>query len=202
MSPEDDELAAWRASWQALGDTEDLAADLALRAKRDARLLHRAAAAQVLASALAILGASALALRSSGRPENLVLLALIALFCGVWLALFFSSRASVFASDAEGLDAFVRLTRKRLAVELRWCTTARRATAALCVALAPWGGWLLWRRWDLYAEEPWRAVVGFGGAALVVGLVVWGLGHRERGLREVQRRLEERLDQASLRQAA
>jgi hypothetical protein len=131
-----------------------------------------------------------LIVRTHGAAEVEAITGLILLFNGAWLAHYLGVRADLFATSGEGVDAFVALTRKRLAVERRWMRIARRWTLVICAAVVPVLVWILAVRWDRYLQEPWRGVVGVGVAASIfVGVFVW-MGHKDRKLRTEQERFE------------
>jgi len=179
----DAELAAWRGEWQSLGGKDDLAAELVARARKDGKRLRRGAAGEVLASIFSTSFCLWLVIRSHGSPQIVAMTAIILLFNGAWLTSFFTVRAGLFMSSGEGVDAFVELTRTRLAAQLVWTRIARRWTLVIGVALVPWGIWMFLAHEEHYLAEPWRAVVGFGGAAGIFAAVYAWVGIKARKLR-------------------
>jgi hypothetical protein len=171
-SNEDPELAAWRGEWQGLGGTEDFAAQLVARARKDGRRLRRSAAVEVTAAALSSTFAIWLVVHRRGALEAVLLMALILLFNGAILAHFFTVRAGTFASSGDGVEAFVALTRRRFRTQKRWAGYARRWLLVLLVAVVPWAALMLHAHWDGYAAQPWRGVVGFGGIFVIAGGVL------------------------------
>jgi hypothetical protein len=198
MKNEDEELGRWRAEWQALGGKDDLATKLVARAVSDGRRLRRNAAVEVLASACVISFFVWRVLRSHGSPQDVVLTALISLFIGAWLTHFFTVRADLFGSSAEGVEAFIALTRRRLGAELKWARAARRWTLALSVLLLPWEVWMFLAHQDFYAAAPWRAVVGFGGIAVILACVYVGTLRKERKLRAEEEAFERNVTDVEL----
>lgn len=179
----DTELSAWRSEWQTLGGQEDLAAQLVARAAKDGRKMRRAAAIEVLAAVFSSSVCLWLVVRFHGSLQVTAMTAIILLFNGGWLTHFFTLRAQLFRSSGEGLEPFVELTRKRLATELRWARFARQWMLALAIPLVPWAIWVFAARREAYMAAPWRAVVGFGGAAAIfAGTLVW-TRRKERRLR-------------------
>lgn len=166
--PDDPELAMWRAEWQALGGSENFAAQLVVRARKDGRRMRFSAAGEIGAAILATSVCAWLIVKSHGEPEDVVMTVFIVLFLGAWLTQFFTLRAGTFAASGEGVEAFVALTRRRLVTQRRWTRYAERWTALLAVAVVPWAAWVLHGHWAAYAAQPWRGVVGVGGAAVIL----------------------------------
>lgn len=189
MSDENDrttderELATWRGEWEALGGSEHLASELVARAAKDGKRLHRSAAAEVLAATFSSTVCAWLAVRTHGALEVVTMSGFVLLFNGAWLTHFFTMRAGLFAPSAEGVEAFVALTRKRLTTELRWARAARLWTAAIAVPMVPWCLWVFLAHREAYLAAPWRAVVGFGGVVVILAGVLLYLRNRERKLR-------------------
>lgn len=186
----DNELSTWRAEWQALGGRDDLATKLVARAAKDGRRMRRAAAGEVLGAAFSTSLCLWFVLRSHGSPEIVAMTAVILLFNGAWLTHFFTMRADLFAPSAEGVDAFVALTRRRMATEQKWARAARRWTIAVSVLLLPWAVWVFLAHEDAYLARPSSAVIGFGGAAAIFAGVYYFTLRKERKLRAESARFE------------
>ncbi len=170
------ELASWRSEWQSLGGREDLARELAERARKDGQRIRRAAALEISATAVATAFCVWFLAKSKGAPIVVALSVVILVFNGVWLTRLFTLREGTMrgVSPGEGLDAFVELTRRRIADDLRWNRFSRGATQVLATFIALWCAWAFVQGYSFYAAEPWRGVVGFGGAAAILGgLFVW-----------------------------
>ena len=199
MSHEDDqELTRWRGEWQALGGKDDLAGRLVARAAKDGKRMRRAALGEVLAVVLSTSICVWLIVRMHGALDVVVMTGLILLFNGAWLTHFFTLRANLFGPSGEGVDAFVALTRSRLATELRWARFARLWMLGLVVPLVPWGIWVLIAHREAYRAAPWRAVVGFGtAAAIFIGVYFW-TRHKERQLRAEEEAFERHVAGAQL----
>jgi hypothetical protein len=170
----DAELSSWRGEWQTLGGKDDLAAELVARAAKDGKRMRAGAVREVLAATFSTGVCSWLVVRSHGELEVVVMTAFILLFNGAWLTHFFTVRADLFRTSGEGVESFVALTRKRLATEHRWVVAARRWTLALMVPLVPWSIWVFIAHRDAYMTAPWRAIAGFGTAAVIlIGVLLW-----------------------------
>ncbi len=171
---EDAELTSWRGEWQGLGGSEDFAAQLVARARKDGRKLRLSAAAEVLAATISTTVCVWLLARSRGSPEVIAMTAFILPFNGAWLTHFFTVRAGTFTAIGAGVDDFVALTRRRLVTQRKWMVQARRWTSAIAVAVVPWAVWVLYTHREAYAREPWRGVVGFGTVVVILaGVYAW-----------------------------
>lgn len=170
----DAELSTWRGEWQGLGGSEDFAAQLVARARKDGRKLRLSAAAEVLAALFSTTVCLWLLARSHGSPEVIAMTALILPFNGAWLTHFFTARAGTFDALGASVGDFITLTRQRLATQRKWMAQARRWTIAIGIAIVPWALWVLYAHRDAYAREPWRGVVGFGTIAVILaGVLAW-----------------------------
>lgn len=187
---QDPELSAWRSEWQSLGGREDFAAALVARAAKDRRRIRRVVAREVLAGLLSSVAFCGIMVRSRGAPEVVAIFGFSLVFIGSWLTYLLTLRADFFAGSGEGVEAFVALTRRRLAIEGRWLRFAERWTLALGAAILPWGVWFFAVHREQYLAEPWRAVVGFGGiAAILAGVFLW-MRRKQRKLRVEERAFE------------
>ena len=163
----DVELAGGRKEWASLGGRDEIAKELAVRVVKDGRRISRGIAIELAAGALATGTCVWMLARSRGELVTVVLCAAILIFVGVWCTRLLTLRKGTIAAADTGLDAFIELTRRRLEDDLRWSAFSKRAMVAMSIFVVPWGVWAVVARWELYRAEPWRAVVGFGGAALV-----------------------------------
>lgn len=185
---EDKELETWKTEWQSLGGRERLAEELAGRVAKDGKRLRRALAREVVAGVVAVGLSVWLVARTHGELVSAVACAGIVLFTGIWLTRLFWVYEGSLRSPGTGLDAFMDLTRCRLADDLKWIAFSRRATQILAIAIVPWGIWAFVRRYAMYRDEPWRAVVGFGSVALILtGLFVWYRGKQRKLVAELER---------------
>ncbi|MBL9112477.1 MAG: hypothetical protein JNM74_24530 [Myxococcales bacterium] len=179
----DQELEAWRAEWQSLGGREGLAQELAGRVGRDGQRIRRGVALEIAGGAFATALSVWLVVRARGELVVSVVCAGILLFVGVWVTRIVTLRQGTFDTMGSGLDAFVALTRRRADDDVRWGRFAMRAMQVLAALLVPWGVWAFVARYALYRAEPWRAVVGFGTAAVILAAsLVW----QRRKLRKVE----------------
>lgn len=194
----DAELLSWREEWQSLGGQEDFAAELVARAAKDGRRMRRAAAAEVLAAAFSSGLSAWLIIHTEAAIEVVAITAFVLVFNGAWLTHFFLLRAQLFATSGQGADAFVELTRRRLATELRWVTVARKWCVVLAAIVTPWGVWTFFRHKDAYLAEPWRAIVGFGGAAVIFAFVWMQTRRKERKVRAEEMAFERHLADVGL----
>ena len=138
-----------------------------------------------------------LAVRSRGAPTTVAVAGLVLLFNGAWLAQFFGARAGLFRASGATVGEYAQLARARLDAEARWVRTATRWTGALALALLPWAAWVAYVQRAMYAAQPWRAVVGFGGAALILAGVGWQLRRRSLRLDHERRALDQQLSDAN-----
>ncbi len=185
---DDRELEGWRREWQQLGGKADFATAVAARAARDGKRMRRGAAAEVLGVVFSSSVSLWLVVRSRGALDLAVVAGIILLFNGGWLTHFFTVRGALFASSGEAASAFVALTRKRLAAERQWARFAKVWMTALGVALVPWGIWFFVAHQEGYRAAPWRAVVGFGGAAAIfAGGFLWMVRKEKRLGSEAER---------------
>lgn len=195
---DDAELGAWRGEWQRLGGQDGFAKELISRAARDGRRMRRAAAGEVLGVLFSTATCAWLMVRTRGAVEVVAITVLILVFNGAWLTYFFSVRADLFSASGEGVSAFIALTRRRLATEQRWIRVARWAVVALGGVAVPWGVWTFLAHEQAYRAEPWRAVVGFGGAALILAGVLAFTWFKERRLAAEGRAFERNVADAEM----
>lgn len=192
----DDELERWRVEWQALGGKDVLAKELAARAVRDERRLRRAVWIEIVAAMFATLPSGFLLVRTHGEIVVVAVSLAITVFCGVWITRLLTLhegslrlRREVPAANAP-LERYVVSTRDRLERELRWNAFARRAMSVLGVLLVPWSVWTFVHREAMYRAEPWRAVAGFGGAAVIFAGVFIAQVHKRKKLVAERRAFE------------
>lgn len=187
----DDELARWREEWSSLGGASELAEELSRRVERDGKRLRWRVAREVLACLASTALSGWLLVQTRGDARTVVISAVVLVFNGVWITRLLTLHEGSLRVAAAGLDAFVELTRRRLADDLRWIAFGRRATEILVALVAPWSIWVLVSRWDRYRAEPWRAFVGFG-VAIAIFAGVWTAARRRRARIERERaRFEE-----------
>lgn len=194
----DEELDAWQAEWASLGQTESFAKAIVERAARDGRKLRLAAASEVLAVLFSMALSIGLVVRSHGALPVVVIVVIIQLFSGVWLAHYFAERRALFAAEGNDLAGFVTLTRQRLETARRWTVFARRWMQVLGLIVVPWSGWMAFVNAPVYRAEPWRAVVGFGAALVIfAGAYAW-LARKARTTVREQAALEREIADAEL----
>lgn len=184
MTEEEKELAGWQSEWQTLGGASALTAELAARCAADEKRIKRSLAAELAAATFSSAVAVALIVRTRGLLPVTVICGAILVFNGVWITRFLLAHQAVLGEDGQGLDAFVSLTRRRLASERTLARFAWNANVGIGLFLVPAITWLIVARWERYREHPLRGVVGVGVAALIhVGLFLF--------LRRKRRRLED-----------
>lgn len=185
-SPEDRELEGLRAEWQSIGALR--LDDLAVRVARDRRKLFLSAGLEVGAVIFSSVLVGWLLVRTKGAPTVVSILVVILLFNGAWITHFFAMRKGLYEPAASDATAFVNLTEKRLQTELQWLVYARRWLAILCALVVPWSVWVFVTHREAYLAAPWRAVVGFGGAAVIsAGTFAW-IHHKRRRLERERER--------------
>jgi len=194
----DAELASLRAEWGNLGGQAELVTRLTARAGVDGRRMWRDATAEVMGA----LGSTSVVLwatiASHGSLTTVTIAAFVLLFNGAWLTHFFLTRADLFRASTEGLDAFVVLTRKRLAAEERWTRASLRWQMVVALFLLPWFGWVFVTHLDLYRAEPWRVALVVGVFAAVVGGLRVYSTRKGRRLRAEAARFEQMVADAAL----
>jgi hypothetical protein len=195
---QDPELSAWRSEWQGLGGREDFAAAVVARAAKDGRRARRVVVREVLAALLLLVWSCWMVARSRGAPEVLAMVGFILVFTASWLTYLLALRVDFFEGSGEGVEAFVALTRRRLAIEGRWLRFVERWTLVLGVAIVPWSVWWFAVHRERYLAEPWRAVVGFGGVAAILAGVVFWMRRKQQKLRVEERAFERCVNEAQL----
>lgn len=190
MSEEDVELERWKREWQELGGRDGLAKELAERVVKDGRRLRRGAALEIAAAAFSTAICAWLLVRTHGDLLVVTVCSAILIFNGVWVTRMLTLRQGSLRAVGTGLDAFLDLTRRRLADDLKWIAFGRRSTVVLALFLAPWAVWMFVSHYERYRAEPWRGFVGFGvAAAILIGLFVYQ-GRKLRALEADRERLE------------
>ncbi len=190
MSKEDVELERWKREWQELGGRDGLAKELAERVVKDGRRLRRGAAVEILATVFSTLVCLWFLARSRGELVTVVVCAAVLIFNGVWVTRLLTLRQGSLRAAGTELDAFLELTRRRLADDLKWNAFGRRSTAVGALFLAPWSVWMFASHYDKYMAEPWRAVVGFGGIAVILSGLFAYQSRKRRALEADRDRLE------------
>lgn len=194
----DEELLGWQAEWATLGGNESFAATMVERAARDGRKLRLSAAGEVLAAVFSMVVSMGVVVRTHGALPVVAIVVVIQVFTGAWLAHFFDSRRTLFDGEGRDTAGFVALTRERLEASRRWTLFGRRWMQILGAIVVPWCVWMGAANAAMYRAEPWRAVVGFGGALVIfVGAYAW-LGHKERATRREREALEREIAAAEM----
>ena len=198
MQEQDTELEGWKHEWQSLGGRDDLARSLAERVQKDGRRLRRELVTEMAWAA----GSSALCVwllvDSGGKPVVTVACAGALLFTGVWVTRLLTLKYGTSNDAASGLDAFVALTRQRLADDLKWHRFRRRSLDIAALLIVPWTVWAVSERYSLYSAQPWVGIAEVGLLlALLIGLFIH-LPRKIRALEAARDRFEALVDDRTL----
>lgn len=93
------------------------------------------------------------------------------LFVLVWVARYLSNLKPVWSAPAEDREMLLHYVYKRQIARVEWLSFYQRAMVGLAVVLALWTPWMFWSFRDAYMSQPWRAMVGFGGWIVILGIV-------------------------------
>lgn len=187
MEQPDVELEDWKRQWQGLGGREDLARSLAERVARDGRKVRRDLALEMVAAAASTATCVWLLVDSNGKPVVAVACAGILFFTGVWVTRLLTLKYASARAEISGLDAFIGLTRQRLADEIKWQTFRRRALNVMTLLIVPWTIWAISERFALYPRNPWLGVAELG---LLLGILIAAFTHLPRKIRRLQASLQ------------
>ncbi len=193
------ELERWQRQWQALGGREDLARSLAARVQHDTSRIRRELALELAAAAGSIALCLWLVVHHEGKLVVTAICAVSLVFTGVWVTRLLTLKLSSSPAETSGLDAFVELTRRRLADDIQWHTFRRRSLVVLVPLLLPLTAWAAVARYDHYRAQPWLAAAE---GALLVGLVVGAalhINHKLRCLESARARFDALVDDRTLR---
>lgn len=115
------------------------------------------------------------------------------IYVGVWLTYFFTIRVGSWEHAGASVREWVERSRRLHRIEVQWARFSRGCMIALAGLLVVWSPWLIAARWERYRAEPWRGVVGFGTAFLILAAVfVWNRQKLARAL-AAQEELEARV---------
>ena len=196
---DDTELEDWRRQWRELGGRDDLARSLSERVGKDRQRLWRELIAECVAAAASTLLCVWLLVDSRGKPVVVVACAGALLYTGAWVTRLLTLKLAAARTDAVALEAFIELTRRRLAADIRWQTFEWQSVRVMPLLVLPWALWAVWHRYSLYVSEPWRAATELG---LLVGLGVGAFIRIPRKLRRLEAardRFEALIDERTLR---
>lgn len=192
MKPEDEELEMWTKEWQSLGGRDGLAQELSARVTRDAKRIRRSVVTELAGAAFSTALGAWLVVKTQGSVVVVVVVAGILVFNGVWLTRLLTLRENESRGLADGVEGFVALTRRRADNDMRWNRFARDAMLVLGALIVPWSVWAYLSRREAYDAAPWRGIVGFG-TAFVILAAVFVFNQRRRRLLEADRTRFERL---------
>jgi hypothetical protein len=162
----DDEWAAWARDFQDSGDTAPAPAEMLAAARRATRRQRMGYAIELLAS----VGLVAFYVVMMQRQRATWFVAMASanfVFAALWIGYLTHVRRGTWSAAGSDVRTFAALTRARRVADVRWLRFARTVTAVMLLFVAGWMPFVLRARWALYSAEPWRAVVGFGVAALI-----------------------------------
>jgi hypothetical protein len=199
MNEQDTELQGWKLGWQSLGGRDDLARSLADRVRPDRRRLRRELITEMAWAAASTALCVWLLVDSGGKPVVAVACAGTLIFTGVWVTRLLTLKYGASNAADSGLDAFVELTRRRLADDLKWHLFRRRSLDMAALLIVPWTLWALTERYPLYRAEPWVGVAEVGSLlALLIGLFIY-LPRKVRTLEAARECFEALVDDRTLR---
>lgn len=179
------ELERWREDWQGVADAPP--ADLIDRVRTLSRKQTRAAIGEVGASIFLVVVSAWLALRVPIAPV-LALSGALLIYVGVWLTYFFTIRVGTWGAAGASVREWVERSRRLHRVDVQWARFSNACIIALAGLILVWAPWLVAARWERYRAEPWRGVVGFGTASLI--LVATWLWNRRKLARAIAAREE------------
>jgi hypothetical protein len=167
------------------------------RAAQVAKIVARASATarrQALAVAFEVAAAvfvTAFYVHAALRGAPPVILAIGAassVLMAVWLGYLFHVRRATWRAPAESVVEHVRLAQRRRHADVRWHLFVQRAAVVFGLVVVAWTPFVLQAGREEYLAEPWRAVVGFGGIAVILGGVAW---HNRRKFQHARREADE-----------
>ncbi|MFO0626276.1 MAG: hypothetical protein U0325_11735 [Polyangiales bacterium] len=185
----DDEWAAWARDFQDASDAAPAPEAMLAVARRETRRLRVGYAMELLAS-VGLVAFYVVMMRTQRATWFVAMASANFVFAALWMGYLTHVRRGTWSAAGSDVRTFAALTRARRVADVRWLRFARAVTAVMLLFVAGWAPFVLRARWALYRAEPWRAVVGFGVAALI-GVAV--LAAQTRKLARAERELA-RLD--------
>ena len=110
---------------------------------------------------------------------------------------FFQTRANLYRACGETTADFIALTRKRFDAEMRTGRFVRRWLAIIAAFCLPWSVWMYVAHASIYRAEPWRALVGFGSAGLILAALTVYTSRKARKLARDRASFEVEVDDSS-----
>ncbi len=183
----DDEWLAWERDFQGGAESGGPSAAMTLAAvRRETRRQWGGYALELLAS-VGLVAFYVLMMRRQRETWFVVMASANFAFAALWMGYLTHVRRGTWSAAGHDARTFVALTRARREADLRWFRFGRAITAVMLLFVAAWAPFVLRARWERYAAEPWRAVVGFGGALLIgVGVMVYQTRRIGRAGRELR----------------
>lgn len=183
----DDEWAAWARDFHDSGDAAPAPAQMLSAARRASRWQRLGYAVELLAS-VGLVAFYVVMLRRNRATWFVAMASANFVFAALWMGYLTHVRRGTWSAAGSDARTFTALTRARRAADVRWLRFARATTAVMLLFVAGWAPFVLRARWSLYSAEPWRAVVGFGVAALIgVAALVAQTRKLERAERDLAR---------------
>ncbi len=183
----DDEWAAWARDFQDSGDSAPAPEEMLSAARRATRRQWFGYALELLAS-VGLVAFYVVMMRRQRATWFVAMASANFVFAALWMGYLTHVRRGTWSAAGSDVRTFAALTRARRVADLRWLRFARVTTAVVLLFVAGWMPFVLRARWALYSAEPWRAVVGFGGAALIgIAVLVAQTRKLERAERDLAR---------------
>ncbi len=183
----DDEWAAWARDFQGGAESGGPSPEVTLAAvRRETRRQWGGYALELLAS-VGLVAFYVLMMRRQRATWFVVMASANFVFAALWMGYLTHVRRGTWSAAGRDARTFVALTRARREADLRWFRFGRAITAVMLLFVAGWAPFVLQARWAFYAAEPWRAVVGFGVAAVIgVAAMAYQTRRIERAGRELK----------------
>lgn len=183
----DEEWAAWARDFQADTATgpEPTPDAMLARVRRETRKQWRAYLGEVAGSVF-LVGFCLVMLGRLRATWFVAMASANSVFAALWMGYMTLNFRGTWSATGSDARTFLALARARRQAEHRWFRFSRGATAVMLLFVAGWAPFVLSARWERYAAEPWRAIVGFG-VALLIGVAV--MVHQTRRLDRAEREL-------------
>jgi hypothetical protein len=162
----DDEWAAWARDFQDSSDTAPAPEEMLSAARRATRRQRLGYVIELLAS-VGLVAFYVVMLQRQRAAWFVAMASANFVFVALWMGYLTHVRRGTWSAAGSDVRTFASLTRARRVADVRWLRFARVTTAVMLLFVAGWMPFVLRARWALYSAEPWRAVVGFGVAALI-----------------------------------
>ncbi len=183
----DDEWAAWARDFRDGGDTAPAPEQMLAAARRETRRGWLGYALELLGS-VGLVVFYVVMMRWQRGTWFVAMASANFVFVALWMGYLTHVRRGTWSAAGSDVRTFAALARARRVADVRWLRFSRVTTAVMLLFVAGWMPFVLRARWDRYSAEPWRAVVGFGVAAIIgVGVLVAQTRKLERAERDLAR---------------